>query len=38
MQVGGWKTTALLPRYVENASTQALHERRWQHLRGLPAG
>lgn len=31
MQAGGWKTTAVLLRYVENASTQALHERRWRH-------
>lgn len=29
MQAGGWKTTAVLLRYVENASTRALHERRW---------
>lgn len=28
MQAGGWKSTAVLLRYVENASTQALHERR----------
>jgi integrase len=27
MQAGGWKTTAVLLRYVENASTRALHER-----------
>jgi len=30
MQAGGWKTTAVLLRYVENASTQALHARRWR--------
>lgn len=30
MQAGGWKSTAVLLRYVENASTQALHERRWR--------
>jgi len=29
MQAGGWKPTGALLRYVENASTQALHERRW---------
>lgn len=31
MQAGGWKTTSVLLRYVENASTKALHERRWRH-------
>jgi len=30
MQAGGWRTTAVLLRYVENASTRALHERRWK--------
>jgi integrase/recombinase XerD len=38
MQAGGWKTTAVLLRYVENASTRALHERRWQSVRALSAG
>lgn len=28
MQAGGGKTTAVLLRYVENASTRALHEKR----------
>jgi integrase len=35
MQAGGWKTTAVLLRYVENASTRVLHERRWQSLGAL---
>jgi integrase/recombinase XerD len=38
MQAGGWKTTAVLLRYVENASTQALHQRRWQSVRALSPG
>ena len=32
MQAGGWKTTTVLLRYVEHASTKALHERRWAAL------
>lgn len=32
MQAGGWKSTAVLLRYVENASTRALHERRWKTI------
>lgn len=35
MQAGGWKSTAVLLRYVENASTQALHERRWAALQSI---
>jgi integrase/recombinase XerD len=39
MQAGGWKSTNVVARYVENASTRALHERRWQFLsRDLAAG
>lgn len=30
MQAGGWRTSAVLARYVENASAAKLHERRWQ--------
>lgn len=30
MQAGGWKTASVLLRYVENASTRKLHEKRWQ--------
>jgi integrase/recombinase XerD len=30
MQAGGWKSTNVLLRYVENASIQALHVRRWR--------
>jgi hypothetical protein len=37
MQAGGWETTTVLLRYVENASTRALHERRWQSVRALSA-
>jgi integrase/recombinase XerD len=36
MQAGGWKSTNVLLRYVENASTRALHERRWQFVGFLP--
>lgn len=32
MQAGGWKTTTVLLRYVEHASTKTLHERRWAAL------
>lgn len=32
MQAGGWKSPSVLLRYVENAQTQSLHERRWQLL------
>lgn len=32
MQAGGWKSTNVLLRYVENAETRSLHERRWQSL------
>ncbi len=29
MQAGGWKSPNVLLRYVENAATQSLHQRRW---------
>ena len=32
MQAGGWKSANVLLRYVENASTRELHERRWELL------
>ncbi len=32
MQAGGWKTADVLGRYVENAATHAVHERRWAQL------
>ena len=32
MQAGGWKTPHVLLRYVENASTLAVHARRWEAL------
>ena len=38
MQAGGWKSTTVLLRYVENASTRVLHERRWQSVREPSAG
>jgi integrase/recombinase XerD len=34
MQAGGWKTQHVLLRYVENASTRVMHERRWKALAG----
>ena len=35
MQAGGWTTPHVVARYVENASTRSLHERRWAALGGL---
>lgn len=32
MQAGGWKSTNVVLRYVENAVSQNLHEQRWQRL------
>lgn len=32
MQAGGWKSANVVLRYVENASTKELHERRWERL------
>jgi len=32
MQAGAWKTVDVLGRYVENADTHAIHERRWAKL------
>jgi integrase/recombinase XerD len=32
MQAGGWKSTNVLLRYVENAETRSLHETRWHAL------
>jgi len=32
MQSGGWKTPHVVLRYVENASTRQLHQRRWERL------
>ena len=34
MQAGGWKSANVVLRYVENAATRELHERRWERLRG----
>ena len=36
MQAGGWKSANVVLRYVENASTRELHERRWERLRAIP--
>jgi len=33
MQAGGWKSANVVLRYVENASTKELHEKRWSALR-----
>jgi integrase/recombinase XerD len=35
MQAGGWKSTNVLLRYVENAETRSTHEKRWGALAGL---
>ncbi|ATW03130.1 tyrosine-type recombinase/integrase [Sphingorhabdus sp. YGSMI21] len=32
MQAGGWRTYAVLARYVENASAASMHERRWNRI------
>lgn len=32
MQAGGWKSANVVLRYVENAATKELHERRWERL------
>jgi hypothetical protein len=32
MQAGGWRTSAVLARYVENAASKSMHLRRWQNL------
>ncbi len=37
MHAGGWKSSAVLSRYLENASAELMHERRWKGLRLLNA-
>jgi hypothetical protein len=32
MQAGGWKSANVVLRYVENAATKDLHERRWKSI------
>jgi integrase/recombinase XerD len=32
MQAGGWKSANVVLRYVENAATRELHDRRWERL------
>ena len=34
MQAGGWKSANVVLRYVENAATRELHERRWRSTMG----
>lgn len=37
MQAGGWKSANVVLRYVENASTKELHDRRWKAIgSGIP--
>jgi hypothetical protein len=33
---GGWKSPSVVLRYVENAATRELHERRWELTKQLP--
>lgn len=33
MQAGGWKSANVILRYVENAATRELHQRRWEQIR-----
>lgn len=35
MQAGGWKSANVVLRYVENAATRELHERRWRQLSAI---
>ncbi len=35
MQAGGWKSPSVVLRYVENAATRELHERRWALTRQM---
>ena len=37
MHAGGWKSYAVLARYVENASAELMHEHRWRRLEMLRA-
>lgn len=37
MQAGGWKSSNVVLRYVEKASTRELHDRRWKQLHRLSA-
>jgi integrase len=38
MQAGGWKSTNVVLRYVENAATRELHESRWELIAGRGHG
>lgn len=38
MQAGGWRSQAVLARYVENASAAQMHHRRWQRLAATSHG
>ena len=35
MQAGGWRTFHVLARYVENASAELMHQKRWRRLASL---
>jgi integrase len=35
MQAGGWKSQSVLARYVENASAEKMHQRRWGRLSAM---
>lgn len=37
MQAGGWRSQAVLARYVEHASAAHMHQKRWQYLNGAPS-
>jgi integrase len=37
MQAGGWRSTNVVLRYIENAAMRELHERRWQKIKTTPA-
>jgi len=37
MQAGGWRTFHVLARYVENASAELIHQRRWEKLFAAPS-
>ena len=32
MQAGGWKTAHVVLRYIENSTTNTIHQQRWERL------
>lgn len=38
MQAGGWRSTNVMLRYVENASNKEFHVRRWKAVGSDPSG